>query len=281
MTPREDGAWIFVSHSTKDVERTRLLRNKLEALGHHPLLFFLKCLDDNAEVDDLIKREIASREWFLLCDSENARASGWVQREIEIIKNLPGKVFESVDLDADLDTQLLQATKLTRRASVFISFTREDSVIAHEIAAIFRAHDYGVATSEDVAASSPRGPLDFLHRPRAGDMIRKRIEDAADRGWIVFLVSEHTLRSKASRIEIAYACRRALKSQRTAAMLRNEGRYNVYPIVVGERFSQEQWRTSPILRVLVDVQSANLNEYPSVASFMELLISDLKTREMH
>ena len=43
----QQGAWIFVSHSHKDIEKVREIRNELERRGHNPLLFFLKCMDDD------------------------------------------------------------------------------------------------------------------------------------------------------------------------------------------------------------------------------------------
>jgi hypothetical protein len=49
-----EGAWIFLSHSHRDLHEVRHVRDALEAKGHQPLLFFLKCLDDDAEIDDLI-----------------------------------------------------------------------------------------------------------------------------------------------------------------------------------------------------------------------------------
>jgi hypothetical protein len=42
----EEGAWVFVSHSTKDFERVRLVRNALEDSGFRPILFYLKCLEN-------------------------------------------------------------------------------------------------------------------------------------------------------------------------------------------------------------------------------------------
>ena len=41
-------------------------------------MFFLKCLNDHAELHDLIRREIEARTGFLLCDSQAARQSRWV-----------------------------------------------------------------------------------------------------------------------------------------------------------------------------------------------------------
>lgn len=72
MTQHEEqsGAWIFLSHSNKDFEKVREIRNELEKRGHKPILFYLKCLEnDNAMLPDLLRREIAAREWFILRDS--------------------------------------------------------------------------------------------------------------------------------------------------------------------------------------------------------------------
>jgi hypothetical protein len=95
---RPDGAWIFLSHSTKDWDEVRRVRNLLEEKGHRPLVFFLKCLTEHSELDDLIRREIDARSWFLLCDSESARQSSWVQAEVAYIKEMQGKYYEEIDL---------------------------------------------------------------------------------------------------------------------------------------------------------------------------------------
>ena len=35
------GAWIFVPHSHRNMEKARQIRNELERRGHNPLLYFL------------------------------------------------------------------------------------------------------------------------------------------------------------------------------------------------------------------------------------------------
>ena len=61
---------IFLSHSHKDVEKVRKIRDILEIIGCEPLMFFLKCLDDdNDKLEDFIKREIDARNIFLYCKS--------------------------------------------------------------------------------------------------------------------------------------------------------------------------------------------------------------------
>ncbi len=70
--------YVFLSHSHKDYEKVSILRNLLENKGYRPIMFYLKCLDDNSEIDNLIKREIDCRAYFILCDSNNSRHSTWV-----------------------------------------------------------------------------------------------------------------------------------------------------------------------------------------------------------
>ena len=63
-----DRLTIFLSHSHKDLEKVRKLREILESLDYEPLIFFLKCLDDsNEELEDFIKREIDARNLFIYC----------------------------------------------------------------------------------------------------------------------------------------------------------------------------------------------------------------------
>ena len=81
--------WVFMSHSSKDYEKVCKVRNELEKRGFRPLMFFLKCLDDkknDKEVESLIFREIDSRARFILCDSDNAKASDWVKKEVQYIQ---------------------------------------------------------------------------------------------------------------------------------------------------------------------------------------------------
>ena len=81
MAQKGKGGFLFISHSHKDMDKVRQLRNKLEEEGFEPLCFYLKALDDSRELDDLIKREIDARQWFVYADSKNSRKSQWVQKE--------------------------------------------------------------------------------------------------------------------------------------------------------------------------------------------------------
>lgn len=122
----EEGFWVFISHSTKDFERVRLVRNALEDSGFRPILFYLKCMENEEEVNELLKREIDARRRFILCDSPNAQASEFVQSEVDYIRS-KRRMYEVVDLSQiDLDNSdaedILRLIKpFIRRTTVYIS----------------------------------------------------------------------------------------------------------------------------------------------------------------
>src|SRR4051794_15227862 len=147
QSPTQGGLDIFMSHSQLDLQPVRAVRNELENRGHNPLMFFLRGVDDDAELTDLILREIEARTFFLLCDSENARRSRWVQQEVEMVKALPEKLYEQVDLAASLDEQLDSALELVRRGTVFLSYQRLDMGAVQLVAREFESR--GFRTSVD------------------------------------------------------------------------------------------------------------------------------------
>ena len=48
-TNKERGCWIFLSHSSRDIEKVRFIRNEFEKYGHNPLAFHLLCLTTDTE----------------------------------------------------------------------------------------------------------------------------------------------------------------------------------------------------------------------------------------
>ena len=124
----EEGVWVFLSHSTKDFDRVRLIRNALEDSGFRPILFYLKCMENEEEINELLKREIDARLRFILCDSPNAKASKYVQSEVDYIRSKK-RMYEIVDLSSiDLDSKTLQEDVLQLikpfriRTNVFLSY---------------------------------------------------------------------------------------------------------------------------------------------------------------
>lgn len=127
-----EGFWVFVSHSTKDFERVRLVRNALEESGFRPILFYLKCMENEDEINELLKREIDARRRFILCDSPNAQASKFVQSEVDYIRSKK-RMYEIVDLSSiklgsenakDMVLQLIKPFRV--RTNVFLSYNNYD-----------------------------------------------------------------------------------------------------------------------------------------------------------
>ena len=178
-------AWIFVSHSNRDLAKVRQVRNALEKAGAEPILFFLKCLSDHDEIDGLIEREIDARYFFLLCDSANARNSKWVQDEVAHVKSLHGRKIEVIDLDSDWKAQLAGITNLVSNATVFLSYSHGDHAVVEPVRAALIARDF--ATWDPSHDLSPGD--------RWADRIESAIEAAARFGYVLHFISHSSLRS--------------------------------------------------------------------------------------
>lgn len=123
--------WIFLSHSSEDFDKVRLIRNYLEEKSFRPLMFYLKCLDSEEEIYDLIKREIDARTRFVLCDSKNAQASEWVKKEMDYIRlQDPPRSYCKIDLAEPEDSIHKQLDSYINQTNIFLSYSRADSHLA-------------------------------------------------------------------------------------------------------------------------------------------------------
>ena len=121
-----ENTWVFLSHSNMDFPKLTIVRDKLEALGYRPLLFFLKCLEDDKEIRALIYREIDARERFILCRSENSEKSDWVKEEVKYIESLR-RPYEVIDLEAS-DAAIDAAIKDFNQRSTAVLCSTENAV---------------------------------------------------------------------------------------------------------------------------------------------------------
>lgn len=146
----EENAWVFISHSNKDFEQVRVIRNKLERRNYRPLLFYLKCLENKQELEDLIKREIDARERFILCKSKNIDGSDWVKKEMDyIIKT--GRPYVVIDLDASTKA-IDSCIKLFDQRSTTYLFSTEDDVVG-ELKVLLVGKDFKVNTFKESLSS--------------------------------------------------------------------------------------------------------------------------------
>ncbi len=142
---------VFLSHSSKDIAKVRQIRDILEALDYEPLLFYLKCLDDdNENLETFIKKEIEARNIFIYCKSEHSEKSVWVQKELEYIKSFDSKRLFTIDISLpfrDTIVQLLQSiTSIIKKNRVFISCSHSspDKEFAEYLKNLLTEHNYDV-----------------------------------------------------------------------------------------------------------------------------------------
>ncbi len=194
---KKNGGWVFISHSHQDIALVRRIRNHLESLGFEPLMFYLKCLSDKNEIEELIKREIDEREWFIYADSPNARKSNWVRTEREYIESKSGKKVFTIDLNTDLEAQLSQIEHITRQMKVFISHSQRDAGIMRELENVLMKKDMQVFHYDTEISAEDS----FF------ESISSRIEEhSRDKdGFIVLLITESFANSRAIRAEIECA----------------------------------------------------------------------------
>lgn len=146
MSDNNNEIWVFLSHSNKDYEKVRSVRNILEEHGFRPLMFFLKCLDDDKnddEVRSLIQREIDSRNRFILCDSPNAQSSDWVKEEVEYIQSKQ-RFYQTVDLsEVDNPEKLAESIlRFEKRATVLLSYSWYDTELAKVLTERLKTTDF-------------------------------------------------------------------------------------------------------------------------------------------
>ena len=142
---------VFLSHSSKDISKIRQIRNILEALDYEPLMFYLKCLDDdNQNLESFIKKEIEARNIFIYCKSPHSENSIWVQKELSYIKSFDSKRLFTIDISLPFRetlVQLLQSiTDIIKNNRVFISCSHgePDNKFGDYLENFLKEHNYEV-----------------------------------------------------------------------------------------------------------------------------------------
>ena len=181
--------WIFLSHSNKDFAKVRLIRNYLEERFCRPLMFYLKCLSNDDEIDDLIKREIDCRTRFVICDSENSKASKWVQSEVKYIMSQQ-RSYETIDLSKSEEDIKSQLDKLVKSTQIFLSYSRNDIEFVNAVYSHIRKYDIRCLFEEELVSGNYQ------------EQINHAIELAKDFGFVVFFASKYSLSSPYSMNEI-------------------------------------------------------------------------------
>lgn len=185
-----NGSWIFLSHSSHDIDKVRIIRNEFERLGHNPLAFHLRCLTDKTEegkkeLFDLIKREIEAREWFVFCKSPEAQQSPNVALEHAYILNSGKDKIWSIDMTQDINSILRNVKQICISIEVFISYSHKDQEILNPLINILLEKDYSVWTDKKIKISSEP----FI------EQISNAITTCSKRGFYIIVISENTTNS--------------------------------------------------------------------------------------
>jgi hypothetical protein len=235
---KSNGGYIFLSHSHKDFPKVRQIRNTLEKRGFEPLCFYLKCLDDDSEIEDLIKREIDAREWFIFLNSENARQSKWVTLEREYVNRTDTKKIITVDLD-DVAAVSQGIEKVVRNLRVFLSYSHKNESLVARIYRKLEEKDYLVFFDKLCA------PTEYEN------MVAHAITEASQEGCVLALISAAYQKSPWAMRELLFA-------------LKQQG--NVIPVILGD------FEIDPSLQFHLDsVHCYHLSENPSDADIDELI----------
>lgn len=146
---KKQGCWIFISHSSADIEKIRVIRNEFEKYGQNPLAFYLKCLRTDSEVGktelfDLIKREIEEREWFVYCESSSAQKSPYVKMERDYVRSIGKKMIWTIDLSQPLVDIVNQVQSICCDLQVFVSYSHADQEPALGVIKALENKDYEV-----------------------------------------------------------------------------------------------------------------------------------------
>jgi len=188
--------WIFLSHSSEDFNKVRLIRNYLEEKSFRPLMFYLKCLDSEEEIYDLIKREIDARTRFILCDSKNAQASEWVQKEMNYIRlQDPPRSYCKIDLSETEDAIHKQLDSYINQTNIFISYSRTDFNVVK--LAYDRLSKYELNTMADFAM--------LMHGGNYAATLSIGIQHASSNGFFVCIYSSLTSSSQWQKNELEIA----------------------------------------------------------------------------
>jgi hypothetical protein len=204
---KQEGGYLFLSHSHNDIEKVRVIRNGLEQEGFEPLCFFLKCLNDDAEIFQLIKREIDAREWFVYLDSDNAKQSYWVNKEREYIGSADRKKIINVKLD-DPEATSRVIRKILHNLRIYVTYAHRDRALGNRLVSKLKEKDYLVFSEQDIICGD-----------NWASTIANAIVEAAKEGCVVALLTREALNSVDIRRELVFAL---------------ESGGNVLPIFVGD-----------------------------------------------
>ncbi|MDX4069885.1 toll/interleukin-1 receptor domain-containing protein [Aliarcobacter skirrowii] len=190
---KKANGWVFLSHSSKDYESVKLVRNYLEDNGFSALMFYLKCLEDKDKEDfvqNIIKWEIESRNIFVLCNSEEAKSSNWVREEFKYVKTLKNKIIKEIDMEIfkyRKATALSVLDTLINNATLYFIYHSENKEIVTKIYNFLNSKGFQILKNNPNTTS-------MTFKNKTNNFI-SAIEEAYKKGTILIFLSKKVLDS--------------------------------------------------------------------------------------
>lgn len=193
--------YFFLSHSSKDIEKVRKIRNLIENENGNPILFYLKCLDgdnpsgkDKEQLKSLISREILARKKFIMCKSkytEPPLSSEWIEWEKAEVKKLQKDNTEiqvhEVDIEDD-DSYLLYIRDIVRKQRKILLVApyelRDQSGLIKRFLVQHNLHVESIIEEGDIYTD-----LRYKMGQATKDYIKGLIQEAASQSGIIVLLN--------------------------------------------------------------------------------------------
>lgn len=156
-------------------------------MRHNPLAFHLKCLTTDSEtgrleLDNLIKREIDAREWFVFCENPLVH-SEWVDMEQAHIIDSGKEMVWSIDMALEENQIIEKVRRICKDIEVYISYSRYDRKIADVLTELLVEKDYSVWITESM----------IMMGQNFKDEIEYAINRCSYEGFFILLVTENSV----------------------------------------------------------------------------------------
>ena|GEM_PF-2867481 len=189
---KKANGWVFLSHSSKDYDDVKIVRNYLEENGFSALMFYLKCLDDEKKHlrEELIESEIKSRNIFVLCRSTNSDVSKWVKWEFDTVQEYTNKIVKEIDMNTlkyKKATALSVLDDLVNYATLYFLFHSNDNNIVERIYKKLNSKGFKILKNN---------PKETSLRKEKDKYFNLAIEEASEQGTVLIFLSQHVLHSK-------------------------------------------------------------------------------------
>ena len=198
---------IFISHSSKDLKKVRMIRNYLEDNDYDPILLHLGCMDSDSytvmsdeELLDtalfrLIRQEIEARHLFLYCDSAAAKKSRFVQLERTLVEVQEEKAILRIDMREDDDVIRTTIHRFLTGNTIFLHFCAKDREFAEKLRSSLKQQD-------DIYLWSPANHNVRYSVDTSTSVIRKGLRATREAGcWYLPVLSEDMLKKNAALID--------------------------------------------------------------------------------